>query len=168
MKRAAILLAAVLSSVALASCDRAPTSAAPAKSAGGATVRRNGTASASAEGVVRFTFGSTTEDLSFLVSNSSGSVTTGYAMFWSHTAGVVGAITVTCLNVSGSTATFLGTVTASSDASIVGDDAYWQVVAGSPAESSLVNLAASGQGPSCTSPTEFDLVNVSKGHVTLN
>jgi hypothetical protein len=133
----------------------------------GVAIRETGTASASAVGVVRYTFGATTAHLSFIVSNSSGSVTTGKALYYSSNANVVMVINVTCLYKSGSTATFGGIVLESNDPSIEGDDASWQVQDGSTDYASLVNLAEAGLGPSCTTPGEFDLVAVSAGTITL-
>ena len=159
-----LLLLAALAAPALGSCDRAPTAA---RAAEGAPVL-TGTANASATGVVRFTFGATTAHLSFIVSNSSGSVTTGKALYYSSNANVVAVINVTCLYKSGSTATFGGTVLESNDASIEGDDASWQVQDGATDYATLVNLAEAGNGPSCTTPGEFDLTAVSAGSVTVS
>lgn len=167
MRRTAWLLLAALTLPAFASCDKAPT-ATKSNTHGDIQVRRTGTANASAQGAVSFVFGTNTEDLSFVVSNNGSSVTTGWAMFYSHNAGVVAWINVTCLYKSGSTATFLGTVVASNSSSIIGDDAYWQVVDGSPDQASQVNLAGSGLGPSCTTPGEFDLVNITRGSLTVS
>lgn len=166
MRRAALVLLAAVA-IPVASCDRAPTSAARAD-AGDAGILRDGTANSSAVGVVRFTFGATTAHLSFIVNNNGSSVTTGKALYYSSNANVVMVINVTCLNVSSGTATFLGTVLESNDAGIEGNDAYWQVQDGSPDQASLVNLAESGQGPSCTTPGEFDLVSVSAGTITVS
>ncbi|HEU0054083.1 MAG TPA: hypothetical protein VFQ39_12945, partial [Longimicrobium sp.] len=87
MRRSALILLAALTLPAIASCDRAPT--AEARAPDGVTIRRTGTASASAVGVVRFTFGATTAHLSFIVNNSAGSVTTGKALYYSSAANVV-------------------------------------------------------------------------------
>lgn len=166
MRHPALVLLATLSIAASASCDAAPTAA--SRNAEGVTIRRTGTANASAVGVVRYTFGATTAHLSFIVSNNGSSVTTGKALYYSSNADVVAVIDVTCLHVSGNTATFGGTINESNDTSIEGDDAYWQVVDGSPDQGSLVNLAEAGLGPSCTTPGEFDLVNVSAGTIDVN
>jgi hypothetical protein len=56
----------------------------------------------------------------------------------------------------------------SNDTSIEGKDAYWQVVDGSPDQASIVSLADAGTGPSCTTPGEFDLVNVAAGTITVS
>ena len=164
MTRAALLLAATL---AVASCDRAPSPTA-ARSADDVTILETGTANASAVGVARYTFGATTAHLSFIVTNSSTSVTTGRALYYTSAADVVLTVNVTCLHRSGGTATFLGTIDESSDASLEGKDAYWQVVDGSPDQASLINIADSGTGPSCTTPGEFDLVNISAGTITVS
>jgi hypothetical protein len=166
MMRAAFL---VLALVAAAACDGGPTAArTPGHNPGSVQIRKTGTASATAQGAYSIVFGSNTEDISFLVSNSGSSVTSGWAMFYSHNAGVVAYISVSCLYVSNHVATFLGSVVASNDGTIVGDDAYWQVVDNSPDESSLVSLASAGNGPSCTTPGEFDLVNISSGGLTVS
>jgi hypothetical protein len=168
MKHAALLLLAALAAPALTGCDGAPTAARGQQhTSGGIDIRKTGTANATAQGAYSIVFGTNTEDISFLVSNNGSSATSGWAMFYSHNAGVVAYINVTCLYVSNHVATFLGTVVASSDGTIVNDDAYWQVVDGSPDQSSTVSLAAHGDGPSCTTPGEFDLVNLSKGSLTV-
>jgi hypothetical protein len=166
MKRASLLLAAALVP-AIASCDRAPTAAA-SRNADDVTVLKTGTANASAVGVARFVFGATTAHLSFIVTNSSTSVTTGKALYYTSAADVVMAITVTCLHKSGGTATFLGTIDESSDASLEGKDAYWQVVDATIDQASIVSLADAGMGPSCTTPGEFDLVNIAAGTITVS
>jgi hypothetical protein len=166
MKRAAILLAVALAPV-IASCDRAPTAAA-SRNADGITILETGTANASAVGVARYVFGATTAHLSFIVTNSSTSVTTGKALYYSSAADIVMDINVTCLHRSGGTATFLGTINESNDTSIEGKDAYWQVVDGSPDQASIVSLADAGMGPSCTTPGEFDLVNIAAGTITVS
>jgi hypothetical protein len=164
-----IALALLLLVPPLASCGDGgtPTAARRTGDVGEMEIRRTGTANASAQGVVTYTYGSSTADLSFIVSNNGSSVTTGWALYRSRGAGVIMAINVTCLHVSGNTATFLGTVTQSNDSGIIGNDAYWQVVDGSPDQASLINLAASGDGPSCTTPGEFDLANVSLGNLVV-
>lgn len=162
MRHAALVLVGML---ALASCDGAPTAGSRSPED---VVLKTGTPSKTATGVVRFTFGATTAHLSFIVSNSSTSVTTGKALYYSSNANVVAVINVTCLYVSGSTATFGGTVLESNDASIEGDDASWQVQDGATDYASLVNLAEAGNGPSCTTPGEFDLVAVSAGSITIS
>jgi hypothetical protein len=166
MRNRALLLLASLALPAALSCDGGPTST--ARTADGVGIVRTGTASSSATGVVRFTFGATTAHLSFIVTNSSTSATTGKALYYSSAANVVAVINVTCLNVSGGTATFLGTVLESNDASIEGKDAYWQVQDGSTDYASIVSLADAGFGPSCTTPGEFDLVAVSAGTLTVS
>lgn len=166
MRRATLLLP-VLLGIAAASCDQAPTAAA-ARNADDVTILETGTANASAVGVARYTFGATTAHLSFIVNNSSTSVTTGRALYYTSAADVVLTVNVTCLHKSGGTATFLGTIDESSDASLEGKDAYWQVVDGSPDQASLINIADSGTGPSCTTPAEFDLVNISAGTITVS
>jgi hypothetical protein len=167
MRRATLVLAAVLSIPAIASCDRAPT-AAGSRNADDVTVLETGTANASAVGVARYVFGATTLHLSFIVTNSSTSVTTGRALYYSSNADIVSTINITCLHKSGGTATFLGTIDESSDPSLEGKDAYWQVVDSSPDQASIVSLADAGMGPSCTTPGEFDLVNIAAGTITVS
>ncbi len=165
MRSFPLLLLAALAVPALGSCDRAPTAA---RTADGAPLL-TGTANAAATGVVRFPFGATTAHLSFIVNNSSGSVTTGKALYYSSNANVVAVINVTCLYKSGNTATFGGTVLESNDTSIEGDDASWQVQDGATTDyATLVNLAEAGNDPSCTTPGEFDLTAVSAGSVTVS
>lgn len=167
MKRAAFLLAAALAPV-IASCDRAPTAAGSSRSADDITILETGTANASAVGVARYVFGATTAHLSFIVNNSSTSVTTGRALYYTSAADIVLTVNVTCLHKSGGTATFLSTIDESSDASLEGKDAYWQVVDGSPDQASLINIADTGTGPNCTTPSEFDLVNIAAGTITVS
>ena len=166
MKRLGTLLLLLAGSAALASCDRQPTEA--ARTTDDVTILETGTANASAVGVARYTFGATTAHLSFIVTNSSTSVTTGRALYYTSAADIVLTVNVTCLHKSGGTATFLGTIDESSDASLEGKDASWQMVDGSPDQSSLINIADAGTGPSCTTPGEFDRVNVSAGSITVN
>lgn len=166
MRRAALLLLAALAP-AIASCDRAPTAAA-SRTADHVTILETGTANASAVGVARYVFGATTAHLSFIVTNSSTSVTTGRALYYTSAADIVLTVNVTCLHRSGGTATFLGTIDESSDPTLEGKDAYWQVVDGSPDQASLINIADSGTGPSCTTPAEFDLVNIAAGTITVS
>jgi phage tail sheath gpL-like len=166
MKRASLLLVAALAPV-IASCDSAPAPTA-SRSAGDVTISETGTANASAVGIVRYTFGATTAHLGVIVNNSATSVTTGRAVYYTSAADVVLTVNVTCLHKSGGTATFLGTIDESSDASLEGKDASWQVVDGSPDQASLINIADAGTGPSCTTPGEFDLVNVSAGNITVS
>jgi hypothetical protein len=166
MRRTTLLLA-LLSISTIASCDRAPTTASRSN-ADDASILETGTANASAVGVARYVFGATTAHLSFIVTNSSTSVTTGKALYYSSAADIVMDINVTCLHKSGGTATFLGTINESNDPSIEGKDAYWQVVDGSPDQASIVSLADAGLGPSCTTPGEFDLVNIAAGTITVS
>jgi hypothetical protein len=168
MRRPTFVLLA-LASLAAASCDGGPTTAREPE-VDDITIRRTGTANATASGGITFSFGASTQTQGFAVVNSGSSVTTGFATIYSHNADISLAIQVTCLNVTGSgprTATFLGTVIESSDASLEGKDASWQVVDGSPDQASLVNFADSGTGPSCTTPGEFDLVNITRGVIVL-
>jgi hypothetical protein len=167
MKRLSTLLLTLLGAAGIASCDSAPTSSA-ARAADDVTILKTGTANASAVGVARYVFGATTLHLSFIVNNSSTSVTTGKALYYSSAADIVMDINVTCLHKSGGTATFLGTINESNDTSIEGKDAYWQVVDGSPDQASIVSLADAGTGPSCTTPGEFDLVNIAAGTITVS
>lgn len=167
MTRATLLLAAVALAPVIASCDRAPTSAAT-RSADDVTIVETGTANASVVAIARYTFGATTAHLGIIVNNSSTSVTTGRAVYYTSAADVVLTVNITCLHKSGGTATFLGTIDESSDASLEGKDAYWQVVDGSPDQASLINIADAGTGPSCTTPGEFDLVNISAGTITVS
>ncbi|HEU4882549.1 MAG TPA: hypothetical protein VFT45_09900 [Longimicrobium sp.] len=166
MRRAALLIAAALVP-AIASCDRAPTAAAR-RDADDVTILKTGTANASAVGVARYVFGATTAHLSFIVNNSSTSVTTGRALYYTSAADIVLTVNVTCLHKSGGTATFLGTIDESSDASLEGKDAYWRVVDGTPDQASLINIADAGTGPSCTTNSEFDLVNIAAGTITVS
>lgn len=89
-------------------------------------------------------------------------------MYYTSAADIVLTVNVTCLHKSGGTVTFLGTIDESSDASLEGKDASWQMVDGSPDRSSLINIADANTGPSCTTPGEFDLVNVSAGNLTVS
>lgn len=166
MKRIGTLLLTLLGAAGIASCGGEPTTA--ARTADDVAIVETGTANASAVGIVRFTFGATTAHLGVIVNNSSTSVTTGRAVYYTSAADVVLTVNVTCLHRSGGTATFLGTIDESSDASLEGKDAYWQMVDGSPDQSSLINIADAGTGPSCTTPGEFDLVNVSAGSITVS
>ena len=130
---------------------------------GTSRVAEAGSANSSATGVARYVFGSTTAHLSFIATTNGSSVATGRALYYSSSAGVVMAVNVTCLYVSSGTARFLGTVVESSDASLEGDDAYWEVRDAGTDQASLINLAESGTGPDCSSSSEFDLVDIARG-----
>jgi hypothetical protein len=166
MKRLSTLLFTLAGAAGIASCDSQPTAA--ARTPDDITILEAGTANASAVGVARYTFGATTAHLSFIVTNSSTSVTTGRALYYTSAADIVLTVNVTCLHKSGGTATFLGTIDEASDASLEGKDAYWQVVDGSPDQASIISLADAGTGPSCTTPGEFDLVNIAAGTITVS
>jgi len=166
MRHASLALLAVLALPAIASCDRAPTAAQREEPT--VAIRRGGTANSSARRALRYPFGATTAELSFLVSNNGSSVTTGKALYYSSAAGVVMAINVTCLHVSGGTATFLGTIIESNSTSLEGKDAYWRVVDAATDQASLINIADAGTGPNCTVNSEFDLVNVSASILSVS
>ncbi|HEX2210317.1 MAG TPA: hypothetical protein VHG93_21750 [Longimicrobium sp.] len=166
MRRAAFLVVAALAPV-IASCDRAPTTAA-GRNADDVTILETGTANAGVVAIARYTFGATTAHLGIIVNNSSTSVTTGRAVYYTSAADVVLTVNITCLHTSGGTATFLGTIDESSDATLEGKDASWQVRDAATDQATLINIADAGTGPACTSPGEFDLVNISAGTITVS
>jgi hypothetical protein len=168
MRRTSLVLAAALGIFAGTSCDKAPTAAPPPSGAEGVQILAGSSANSSATGVVRYVFGATTAHLSFIATTNGSSVATGKALYYSSNANVVMVINVTCLYVSSGTARFLGTILESNDTGIEGDDAYWEVRDASPDQASLINIAESGTGPDCSIPSEFDLVNVAAGTITVS
>jgi hypothetical protein len=166
MKRLSTLLLTLLGAAGIASCGSEPTAAA-ARTPEGVTIAESSTNNSSAVGVARYVFGATTAHLSFIVTTSGSGVATGKALYYSSNAGVVMAINVTCLYVSSGTARFLGTIIESNDASIEGKDAYWQVHDNTD-QASLINLADTGTGPDCSIPSEFDMVNIAAGTITVS
>lgn len=167
MRRASLILAAALGIFAGTSCDKAPT-AAPPPTADGIQVLEGSSANSSATGVARYVFGATTAHLSFIATTNGSGVATGKALYYSSNANVVMVINVTCLYVSSGTARFLGTILESNDTSIEGDDAYWEVRDASTDQASLINLADAGLGPDCSVASEFDLVNIAAGTITVS
>ncbi|HEX8905812.1 MAG TPA: hypothetical protein VF771_13260 [Longimicrobiaceae bacterium] len=163
MKTATLFLLAALA-VPAASCDRAPT-AARGRTPSDVTIRKTGTASASVTAAVRLSSGYT---LGVVASNSSTSVTTGTAVAYSATGDVAFSVDIKCISRSGGHAKLSGTVNESSDASIEGMDAYFEVVDGVPDQANTINLAAAGTGPTCLDTPEYDLVNIAAGTVIVN
>jgi hypothetical protein len=165
MKHATLILAAVLAVPAFAGCDKAPTTSAGGRQAGDVEVRRTGTANASVVAAVRLSSGYT---LGVVASNNGSSVTTGTAVAYSATGDVVLSVDVNCISKSGGHAKLSGTVNESSDPSIEGDDAYFEVNDAAVDQANTINLAASGTGPTCLQSPEYDLVNISAGTVIVN
>ncbi|MFL5383455.1 MAG: hypothetical protein ACJ8GN_13130 [Longimicrobiaceae bacterium] len=165
MRHAALILAAVLAVPAFASCDNAPTAGARGRDAGSVDVRHTGTANASVVAAVKLSSGYT---LGVVASNSSSSVTSGRAVLYSVTGDVAASIDITCISKSGGHAKLSGTVNESSDTSIEGLDAYFEVVDAAIDQANTVNLAPAGTGPTCLSSPEYDLVNISAGVVIVS
>ncbi|HKP74183.1 MAG TPA: hypothetical protein VJT67_01515 [Longimicrobiaceae bacterium] len=162
MKRSALILAAVL--VPAFACDKAPTSASQ-RQGGNIEVRRTGTANASVVAAYRLSSGYT---LGVVASNNGSSVTTGTAALYSQTGDVAAAITITCISKSGGHAKLSGTVNESSDPSIEGMDAYFEVNDAAIDQANTVNLAAAGTGPTCLQSPEYDLANISAGTIIVS
>jgi hypothetical protein len=128
----------------------------------------------SAQGSGHVQFGTTQEFISFTaVQHADGSVT-GSAEIHDITAGVKAHVDVNCLNVVGNTATISGIVTSSSDPTIEGFQAIWQVVDNGqggnapPDLMSIANLYAVGTGVDCTVPAEYDLAPVTGGNIQVD
>jgi hypothetical protein len=164
MRTTALVLLAALA-VPVASCDRAPT-AARSRTPDAGTIRKAGTASASVVAAIRLSSGYT---LGVVASNSSGSVTTGTAVAYSATGDVVLSVDINCIWKSGGHARLSGVVNESSDTSIEGEDAYFEVQDGTPDLANTINLAASGQGATCTQGfPDYDLATIASGTVIVN
>jgi hypothetical protein len=163
MKAVALLLLAGLV-IPAASCDRAPT-AARGQRTPDTSIRKTGTANASVVAAVRLTSGYT---LGVVASNNGSSVTTGTAVAYSATAGVTFSVAINCISKSGGLAKLSGTVNKSSDASIVGDDAFFEVQDGTPDMANTINLASSGTGQTCLDSPEYDLATIAAGTVIVN
>lgn len=160
------LLGAVLALPALASCDRAPTSAArEGRTAEGGEIRRTGTANASVAAAVRLSSGYT---LGVVASNNGSSVTTGTAVLYSATGDVAASVDITCISRSGGHAKLSGTVNESSDTGIEGQDAYFEVVDGTPDQANTGILSPAGTGPTCLQSPEYDLANIAAGTVIVS
>lgn len=162
MRHTALILAAVL--LPAFACDKAPTSASQ-RQAGNVDVRRAGTANASVVAAVRLSSGYT---LGVVASNNGSSVTTGTAVAYSATGDVVLSVDINCISKSGGHAKLSGTVNESSDASIEGRDAYFEVKDAAIDQANTINLADAGTGPTCLLPPEYDLVNIASGTVIVN
>jgi hypothetical protein len=165
MKHAALIVAAVLAVPAFAGCDKAPTTSARERDAGNVEIRATGTANASVVAAVKLSSGYT---LGVVASNNGSSVTTGRAVLYSVTGDVAASIDITCISKSGGHAKLSGTVNESSDASIEGMDAYFEVNDAVIDQANTVNLAASGTGPTCLQSPEYDLANISAGTVIVS
>jgi len=165
MKHAALILAAALAVPAFAGCDGAPTTARDGRSTGNTEIRHTGTANASVVAAFKLSSGYT---LGVVASNNSSSVTTGTAVLYSVTGDVAASIDIKCISKSGGHAKLSGTVNESSDPSIEGDDAYFEVVDAAIDQANTVNLAAAGDGPTCLSSPEYDLVNIAAGTVIVS
>lgn len=163
MRPIALLVLAALA-IPAASCDRAPT-AARSNTASPGTPRRTGTANASVVAAVRLSSGYT---LGVVASNNGSSVTTGTAVAYSVTGDVVLSVDINCISKSGGHAKLSGTVNESSDPSIEGDDAYFEVVDATVDQANTINLASAGNGPTCLQSPEYDLQNIAAGSVTVN
>lgn len=166
MKHSALILAAVLAVPAFAGCDKGPTTAArDGRSAGNTEIRHTGTANASVVAAFRLSSGYT---LGVVASNNGSSVTTGTAVLYSVTGDVAASIDIKCISRSGGHAKLSGTVNESSDTSIEGKDAYFEVVDVVIDHANTVNLADANTGPTCLDAPEYDLVNISAGTVTVS
>ena len=163
MKAVALLLLAGLV-IPAASCDRAPT-AARGQRTPDTSIRKTGTANASVVAAVRLSSGYT---LGVVASNNGSSVTTGTAVAYSVTGDVVLSVDVNCISKSGGHAKLSGTVNESSDPSIEGDDAYFEVVDATIDQANTIHLASSGTGPTCLQSPEYDLQNIAAGTVIVN
>ena len=169
---------AILSLLALTGCGGALTSPGTDAKANGtesvAATAANAAAHPSAWGAGTIEFGSSKEHVSF---NASGVLlaATGSAEIHDNTAaGNVNAhVAIDCLNVVGNQATISGIITQSTDPTIQGFRALWQVRDNGEGQNdppdlmSPVLIYAVGVGPAdCIVPTEFDLVNL-KGNVQV-
>jgi len=165
MKHAALILAAVLAVPAFAGCDKGPTTAARGgRSAGNAEIRRTGTPNASVVAAVRL---SNNYTLGVVASNNGSGTTSGTAVFYSSTGDVAASIDILCISKSGGHAKLSGTINESSDPSIEGYDAYFEVTDGVPDLAGKVILAEDF-GPTCLDSPEFDQETIAAGTVIVN
>jgi len=164
MTRHSLAALVLLGTVAIAACDRAPTSARDSRQAGGTEIRHTGTPSASVVAAVRLSGNYT---LGVVASNNSSSVTTGTATVYSATADVSFSVDITCISKSGGHAKLSGTVNESSDPSIEGYDAYFEVTDGVPDLAGKVILAED-DGPTCLDSPEFDQETIAAGTVIVS
>jgi len=159
MNRHALAVLTLLGTAALASCDRAPTSARDSRQAGSTEIRHTGTANASVVAAVKLSGNYT---LGVVASNNGSSVTSGTATVYSATADVSFSVDITCISKSGGHAKLSGTVNESSDPSIEGYDAYFEVTDGVPDQAGKVILAEDF-GPTCLDSPEFDQETIAAG-----
>jgi hypothetical protein len=128
------------------------------------------TAASSVNGSGTSTFGSSVEHIS--VNATAGATPTsgsGRATFEDKAAGgnFNGQINVNCVRIVGNTATVSGTVTHSNNKSLIGQEAFFQIVDNGKSGdfASIINFHAVGTGTDCTSG-EFDVAPV-KGNFTV-
>jgi hypothetical protein len=177
MQRSPLFLVAAF---AAAACDASSTSAPQPDALAPATAssaKSGATAPDAARGSGTVRFGPNVEHIKFRAERAvvvgHPFAATGKASFNSRTAHVRARIEINCLRVTGNTATLSGIVTQSSDPTIVGWEALFQVVDNDLPKkgkkqdlSSTVQLHEIGVGPDCSIPSEFDLVPI-KGHVEV-
>jgi hypothetical protein len=169
MKRLALIS---LSTVLVLACDRAPTS--PASDAADesqlAAGFKKADVTAAAWGAYTVVFGANVERIAFRAGQTTDGVI-GRAKFNNRTAHVKGEIDINCLQITGNIARISGIVTKSSDPTIEGFEALWQVQDNGDGHkaprdlSSTILLHAVGTGSDCTVPGEFDMVPIRNGQI---
>jgi hypothetical protein len=126
----------------------------------------------SASGSGHVLFGNTQESISFNAVQHEDGTATGHAQINDVTAGVRFQVDVDCLNVIGNTATISGIITRSSDATIEGWEAIFQVVdngegSDPPDLMSIANIHERGTGVDCSVVAEYDLTPLQGGNVQV-
>ncbi len=171
MVRGALFITAALFAVA---CEQTPTGVPSPDDATRAAALAPDDATPAAWGNVRIVFGANVQRIRFEARQTTPTITQpfaaeGEAEFDARTADVRGHIRIECLRVLANTATLSGIVTQSSDPTIEGFEAVWQVVDNDGPRrgsafahdlSSTLKLHAVGTGSDCAIPEEFDLVPV--------
>jgi hypothetical protein len=137
-----------------------------------ATVPAAAATTASAHGSGQIQFATNVESISFSAVRDEAGTATGHAVIRDISAGVTAFVDVDCLNVVGNTATISGIITRSSDPTLEGMQAIFQVVDNGegndpPDLMSIANIYEPGIGPDCSVPAEYDLSPLQGGNVQV-
>jgi hypothetical protein len=127
----------------------------------------------SAQGSGHVQFANNQEFISFTAVQHADGTVSGSAEIHDVTAGVKAHVDVNCLTVVGNTATISGIITSSSEPTLEGAQAIWQVVDNGegnapPDLMSIANIYGVGIGVDCRVPAEYDLSPVTGGNIQVH